>query len=398
MKLHNPLSTPITITVIIGFILLGNFFYYFFLLQQNEVSEKINNQEIITKVVILHDGPTLLHTNVFFFYPPANNILKISIPNRYGNILRSINRVDRYSSLYNQGKKTEYIKELEKILSTKLPSIMEVEKKDFIKSIDLIDGLPFENLVDINSYENGRYYKIPAGKTLLDSYKTRQILDYLDTIDNDTIDDDLYDNLLTSYLLQIWEKRDLILQPKVLPLLKKYVDFSLSDKALSTLLTSYTLPISIKERILTGTSRNIDQTEIVFPFTGDILNQNIFAEILQNLKIDIQLPDNISQTIGVYNGTSIRGLAARTANLLSSFGFSVETIANADNFDYQKTIVVANLDDVNLFCDTTTPTDDNYLFCQILTILDTDLVYESTSSPLYVNDINIILGTDRETQ
>jgi hypothetical protein len=48
----------------------------------------------------------------------------------------------------------------------------------------------------------------------------------------------------------------------------------------------------------------------------------------------------LTVAIEVMNGTSVGGLARRAANVFQSFGYDVVSVANADNSDYQKTVVL----------------------------------------------------------
>jgi hypothetical protein len=41
----------------------------------------------------------------------------------------------------------------------------------------------------------------------------------------------------------------------------------------------------------------------------------------------------------VLNGTAVNGLAGRTAELLSGFGYDIISTGNADNSSYQKTVI-----------------------------------------------------------
>ena len=63
----------------------------------------------------------------------------------------------------------------------------------------------------------------------------------------------------------------------------------------------------------------------------DILVDNLIKskEYIQNSKYEVSL----------YNGNGKSGLAGEVADTLNKYGFIVSTIGNADNFNYEKTII-----------------------------------------------------------
>jgi hypothetical protein len=74
-------------------------------------------------------------------------------------------------------------------------------------------------------------------------------------------------------------------------------------------------------------------------FDGNLIKE-IVRHTLGSLtrQIEGSLSDRVF-TVEVLNGTTANGLAGRTAELLRSFGYDVISIANADNNDYEKTII-----------------------------------------------------------
>jgi hypothetical protein len=44
--------------------------------------------------------------------------------------------------------------------------------------------------------------------------------------------------------------------------------------------------------------------------------------------------------VEVLNGTAINGLAGRTAELYKGFGYEITSVGNADNADYERTVII----------------------------------------------------------
>jgi len=50
-------------------------------------------------------------------------------------------------------------------------------------------------------------------------------------------------------------------------------------------------------------------------------------------------------TVEILNGTTEKGLAARTADIFGSFGYDVVAVGNAKTLDYQKTVLIDRFGD-----------------------------------------------------
>lgn len=94
---------------------------------------------------------------------------------------------------------------------------------------------------------------------------------------------------------------------------------------------------------------NINGAYVLLPYEEDWselheLAQNIFAATPNDPNVTLAAqPQNTSPSLNVHveiqNGTAITGLASRTAQLLESSGFKVETVGNAANREEPKTII-----------------------------------------------------------
>ena len=50
--------------------------------------------------------------------------------------------------------------------------------------------------------------------------------------------------------------------------------------------------------------------------------------------------DELTVSLEVLNGTNVGGLARRAANVFQSYGYDVISVANADNAEYERTVVL----------------------------------------------------------
>lgn len=86
------------------------------------------------------------------------------------------------------------------------------------------------------------------------------------------------------------------------------------------------------------TTANLNGSSIVRPVAGLTDYSEIQNYVRNALKDGYIANENAS--IAIYNGTTIAGLATKKATELKSYGYNVNTIADAPNKNYQKTVLV----------------------------------------------------------
>jgi hypothetical protein len=90
-----------------------------------------------------------------------------------------------------------------------------------------------------------------------------------------------------------------------------------------------------------GNTQEISGQMLVIPHWNGNLVKEVVRQTLATLTRDTEdHPGNQSLTVEVLNGTAINGLAGRTAEMLRSFGYDVISIGNADNSNYEGTIII----------------------------------------------------------
>jgi hypothetical protein len=91
-------------------------------------------------------------------------------------------------------------------------------------------------------------------------------------------------------------------------------------------------------------------------------------------------------TVQILNGTTRTGMAARTAELLSSFGYDTST-GNADRNDYESTEIINRQNDK-----TETKALSDIIHCK--NIRNEPLTPEETDTEVFHSDFTLIIGKD----
>ena len=90
-----------------------------------------------------------------------------------------------------------------------------------------------------------------------------------------------------------------------------------------------------------GNRRILDGKEILFPYYDGKLVKETLVRIIETLARDDDFSEDLlTIRVEIRNGTSVNGLASRTAQVFRSYGFRVVSIANADRSDYERTVVL----------------------------------------------------------
>jgi len=87
--------------------------------------------------------------------------------------------------------------------------------------------------------------------------------------------------------------------------------------------------------------REVSGKMLLIPYYDGNLVKEIVRQSLATLTSPTgdSLTDRVF-TVEVLNGTSVNGLAGRTAEILRGFGYDVIAIGNADHSGYEKTIII----------------------------------------------------------
>jgi hypothetical protein len=89
-----------------------------------------------------------------------------------------------------------------------------------------------------------------------------------------------------------------------------------------------------------GNVREVSGQQLIFPHWDGSLIKEIVRQTLGGLVRPAESVGDRVFTAEVLNGTTVSGLAGRTAELFRGFGYDVISIGNADHSDYEKTLLI----------------------------------------------------------
>jgi hypothetical protein len=175
-----------------------------------------------------------------------------------------------------------------------------------------------------------------------------------------------------------------MMRDDVYPAIQKLFDTNLKPESLKRLL--HELGRLESDRIvlqrLTGAYRSVEGKQLLFPhYDGELVKDIVKQSLNALLNADATAIADKVFTIEILNGTPVRGMAQKTAEIFQSFGYEVVSVGNAPSIDVEKTSVVDRYGDRGAAI-----TVANVIRCQIVE----DEAIPSASPADFV----IILGKD----
>ena len=333
----------IILLALIVLLLIGGAVFGIITLRNNPVDQVLSGDRVITVLFVFEKDQKPLCTYVFMCYPETRRAAVFDIPGEIGMLIRQINRYDRIDAVYNPRRVSAYEDEIQKLLGVDIAFSVVFNTENLVRAVDLGGGLELfiPSKVDIRS-ENIPVL-LPSGINRLDGDKVVEYLNYESPQeDQDTV---IFrrQRFFLSFLKRLAEMNNMFKNPAVSPMYQSFMQTNLTPRTRIRLFDE--IAGMDLERVniqsVGGNYRDVSGNMLLFPYYNGNLIKDIARQVLGTLTspVDGSLGDRIF-TVEVLNGTSMNGLAGRTAGILRGFGYDIISIGNADHSDYSRTIVI----------------------------------------------------------
>ncbi len=311
-------------------------------LRADSLDDAIKNDRILNILLVVEKAGKPAATEIFFYYPMNQRGALLDIPAETGLILKSLNRVDRIDALYDPQNPKAYIEEVSRLVGSPLPFHVILRDSNLVELVDLLDGIPFflPNPVDAQT-PYGRVL-LPSGSVVLDGSKLSAFSSWSDPEAPELERVERRQRLVQALLKRLGERKEYVLSKTVLPEISRRMITNVDPDALHLLLerlAGLDVDRLVTQRI-TGTYRSVDGSTLLFPHYDGSLVKDIVKQTLNALvnADSFAVADKVF-TIEILNGTTIRGLAGKTAEIFQSFGYEVGSVDNAESQDLARTVI-----------------------------------------------------------
>jgi len=381
--------------ILIVLLLVGGVVFAASYLRSDPITESLEEDKVINTLFVIENREKPLCSYVLMYYPATKRAAIFDIPGSLGLIIQRINRVDRIDRLYDPRRIAPYADEVERLLGVDIPFSIVITLENLGKITDLIEGVELFIPSAVDEFLD-EYIMFPSGISCLDGDKARVYITY--ELPEESSEMAVYrrQRFFVGLIKRLGEQNGLFKNPQIAGVFHSLLKTGIKARAQNALFEKLagidTDRINIQS--VSGNVREVSGQQLIFPHWDG----NLIKEIVRQTLASLVQPSNETMgdrifTVEILNGTTVNGLAGRTAELFGGFGYDVISIGNADRNDYENTIIInrTGLQDMvlafgevircsNIRSDSTVPDDEEI----VLNIQNLN----------YQADITLIIGKD----
>jgi anionic cell wall polymer biosynthesis LytR-Cps2A-Psr (LCP) family protein len=380
-----------TIVVLLG----AGIFITVVALRADPIEGALTGDRVINTLFVIEGDGKPLGTYVLMYYPVTKRAAIFDIPGELGLILQKINRVDRIDIVYDTDKLTAFEQEIERLLGIDISFFLVLNTPNLCKVVDLIEGVELFIPAPVEIYQESGPILFPSGITRLDGDKATSYVTYELPDEDRELITFRRQRFFLGFLKRLGEKNEILKIPLVAQAYQAMLKTDMNPRIRTRLFDEYAGidmdRISIQS--VGGNIREISGQTLLFPYYDGSLIKEIVRQTLGGLTRQMEgaFTERVF-TVEVLNGTTINGLAGRTAELLQGFGYDVIAIGNAER-TYEATLIVdrsGNESMVKILGD--------IIHCKNIQVeaqQNTNLEMEMTMQNIeYRSDFTLIIGSD----
>jgi len=329
--------------IAIGLILAAGVAFTILALRSDPIDEAISEDRVINTLFIIEHDEKPLCSYLLMYYPGTRRAAVFDIPGSVGLILQRVNRVDRIDLVYESRHIEPFEQEIKGLLGVEISFSIVIDTGSLVKIVDLLEGVDIFIPSPVDIIEEGKPILFPSGVTRLDGDKAALYITYSAPEENAELGTFRRQRFFLGFIKRLGEQHEFLSIPEVSSLFQSFLRTSMNERTRSRLLGEWTGIDTDRMNIQSvgGNLREVSGQILILPYYDGNLIKEIVRQALGSLVRPMGGPEGERvYTVEVLNGTQTVGLAGRTAELLRGFGYDVITIGNADNQNYEKTLII----------------------------------------------------------
>jgi len=308
----------------------------------NPVEDALSDNRVINILFIIENEKMPLSTYVLMYYPVTRRVAVFDIPGDLGLLITRNNRVDRIDSVYDPSRIGGFQNEIDKLLDIKINFSIIITRENLVSIVDLLEGV--EIFIPSPVMHMGdEIILFPSGMTVLDGDKASLYATYSLPHEDNEVDVFRRQRFFLGLLNRQIQMNDMLKNKSAAKMYYSLFRTNMNQRSLIRLFDEFihidTDRINIQS--VGGTLREVSGQMLIIPHYNGNLVKEIVRQTLGTLTREIE--DHLIEqilTVEILNGTSINGLAGRTAEVLRSFGYDIVSIGNADRNNYDSTQII----------------------------------------------------------
>jgi anionic cell wall polymer biosynthesis LytR-Cps2A-Psr (LCP) family protein len=323
-------------------LLAGGIVFALYTLRTDPVEEVLTRDRVVSVLYIIEKDQKPLSSYVLMCYPHTRRAAILDIPGELGLLIRRINRVDRIDTVFDPGKVSNFKTEIENLLGVEITFSIVINLENLGKAVDLVEGVEIFIPARVQLPDDEAPVLFPSGLCRLDGDKAKVFFSYKAPDEDAEMAIFRRQRFFISFLKRQAEMNNALKNSAITQMYQSYMQSDLKQRAMMRLLDVFASTDFERASMQSvgGNFREVSGKMLLIPFYDGGLIKDIVRQTLGTLTrtADGALSDRVF-TVEVLNGTTVNGLAGRTAEILRSFGYDIISIGNADHYGKEKTTV-----------------------------------------------------------
>ena len=328
--------------ILIILLLVGGVVFVATYLRSDPITESLEEDRVINTLFVIENNDKPLCSYVLMYYPATKRAAIFDIPGSLGLIIQRINRVDRIDRVYDPRRITPFMDELENLLGIDIPFYIVITVENLGKITDLIEGVELFIPSPVDEFHN-EHIMFPSGITYLDGDKAKVYITYELPEEGSEMAVYRRQRFFVGFIKRMGAQNSLFKNPQIAGVFHSLLKTGIKARTQNALFEKFagidTDRINIQS--VSGNIREVSGQPLIFPHWDG----NLIKEIVRQTLASLVQPSNETMgdrifTVEILNGTTVNGLAGRTAELIGGFGYDVISIGNADRDDYENTLII----------------------------------------------------------
>jgi anionic cell wall polymer biosynthesis LytR-Cps2A-Psr (LCP) family protein len=336
-------DASIFLLIAIVLLLAGGIVVAVYTLRSDPIEEIIYSDRVITVLYVIEKEGKPLSTFVLLYYGKTQKAAIFDIPGELGMLIRRINRVDRIDTVYDPGRISAFENEVERLLGVEIAFSIVIDIESLGRAVDIIEGVEIFIPSKVTIYDEDNLVLFPSGISRLDGDKSKAYISYTAPNEDREMATFRRQRFFLGFLKRQAEMNERLNNRTVLQTYLSFMQTSLNQRARARLLNEFTRIDMDRINIQTvgGNQREVSGKMLLIPYYDGNVVRDIVRQVLSTLTNPAEsLHIDRVYTVEVLNGTSVTGLAGRTAESVRGFGYDVISIGNALHAGYEHTMVI----------------------------------------------------------
>lgn len=336
------LDRSILFLLIIFTVLLVTGAVLIFSMKTDPLQESLSQDSLLKVLVVIEHEKMPVSSHILAYYPGSNRAAMFDIPGETGLILKSLGRVDRIDAVFAEKGIRNYKTEIEGITGISVPFYLTATLDNFARLTDLVGGLEVFIPTPVDTVSGSERVLLPSGAVTLDGDKVISYMTYTDSLDQEGESAARKQRAVLAFFKKLNDNSSKVFSDRIFPVLSSCLESNVPEKSKKDLLAelSWIDAERLVPQRVTGSLREVDGKELLFPFYDGQLLKDIVRQTLGGLASEVAGAQERIYALEILNGTRKQGLARKTSELYQSFGYDVIAVRNADTAEYEETVLI----------------------------------------------------------